>query len=173
MILQKCVALLCESEDRINKYNSTLSQIISLMHKALNYQYFEVWHHLFYLVALLFQITGKTKLRGLIDIVKFLGELRDFYNFVYVEYAVGAAIRAMGPQVVLSILPLRIVDGAINLKQGWLIPLLEDCVTGGTISFFKNVLLPIALIYEEKSKAGLEGKMYEFLILADLAKHMQ
>ncbi|KAM0736189.1 RRP12-like protein [Formica fusca] len=166
-ILQECVAPLCESEERIDRYSSILSQIISLMHKALSYQYFEAWHHLFHLVALLFQITGKTKLQGLIDIVRSLGELRDSYNFAYnsdVEYAVGAAIRAMGPQVVLSILPLQIDGGAINLKRSWLIPLLKNCVTGGSISFFKDVLLPIVLICEEKSKAGLEGKTYEFLI---------
>ncbi|KAL6431993.1 hypothetical protein ACFW04_007436 [Cataglyphis niger] len=167
IILQECVAPLCESEERIDRYNSTLNQIISLMHKTLSYQYLEAWHHVFHLIALLFQITGKSKLQGLTDIVKSLGELRDSYNFAYssdVEYAVGAAIRAMGPQVVLSILSLQIDGGEINLKRGWLIPLLKDCVTGGTISFFKDILLPIALTCEEKSKAGMEGKTYEFLI---------
>ncbi|KMQ96335.1 rrp12-like protein [Lasius niger] len=166
-LLQECVTPLCESVERVNRYSSTLSQIISIMHKALSYQYLEAWHHIFHLVALLFQITGKSKLQGLGDIVRSLGELRDSYNFAYssdVEYAVGAAIRAMGPQVVLSILPLRLDDGTINLKRGWLIPLLKDCVTGGTISFFKDVLLPIALTCEEKSKTGIEGKTYEFLI---------
>lgn len=167
IILQECVAPLYVSAERIDRYTSTLSQIISLMHKALSYQYLEAWHHVFHLVASLFQITGKSKLRGLTDIVRSLGELRDSYNFAYssdVEYAVGAAVRAMGPQIVLSILPLQVDGGAINLKRGWLIPLLKDCVTGGTISFFKDVLLPIALICEEKSKAGMEGKTYEFLI---------
>lgn len=167
VILQECVTRLCESEERINRYSSTLSQIILIMHKALSYQYLEAWQHVFYLVALLFQITGKSKLQGLKDIIKSLGELRDSYNFVYnsdVEYAIGAAIKAMGPQVVLDILPLRTDDDAINLKRGWLIPLLKDCVTGGTISFFKDVLLPIALTCEEKSKAGVEGKTYEFLV---------
>ncbi|GAB1867081.1 RRP12-like protein [Camponotus japonicus] len=166
-ILEDCVAPLCENEERINKYSSTLTQIISIMHKTLSYQYLEAWRHIFHLIALLFQVIGKSKLQGLMDIIRSLGELRDSYNFAYnsdVEYAVGAAIRAMGPQIVLNILPLRIDDDTINLKRGWLIPLLKDCVTGGTISFFKNVLLPIALICEEKSKTGIEGKTYEFLI---------
>lgn len=166
-ILQDCVAPLCENEERINKYSSTLTQIISIMHKTLSYQYLEAWHHIFHLIALLFQITGKSKFQGLTDIIRSLGELRDSYNFAYnsdVEYAVGAAIRAMGPHVVLNILPLQIDDNTINLKRGWLIPLLKDCVTDGTISFFKDVLLPIALTCEEKSKIGIGGKTYEFLI---------
>ncbi|XP_029179046.1 RRP12-like protein [Nylanderia fulva] len=166
VILQECVAPLCESKERIDKYSSTLSQIISIMHKTLSYQYLEAWQHVFHLVALLFQITGKSNLQGLKDIIKSLGELRDSYNFAYnsdVEYAIGAAIKAMGPQVVLDILPLRADDGTINLKRGWLIPLLKDCITGSTISFFKDVLLPIALTCEEKSK-GIEGKTYEFLV---------
>lgn len=108
------------------------------MYKALNYQYHEAYH-VSYLVALLFQITGKTKLGGLKEILRSLGELRDSYNFVYVEHAIGAAIEAMGPQVVSNILSLRI-DGAINLKRSWLIPLLKECVTGDIISFFKDDL---------------------------------
>lgn len=167
IILQECVAPLCESEERITKYSSTLNQVICLMHKALSYQYLEAWPQIFHLVALLFKNIGKTKLQGLADIVLSLGQMRDSYNFAYnsnVEYAIGAAIKTMGPQVVLSILPLRNDDDTINLKRSWLIPLLKDCVTSGTISFFKDVLLPIALICEKKSKEDVEGKTYEFLI---------
>jgi len=170
IILQDCVVFLCENEERIEKYNITLSKIISIMHKALSYQYLNAWQHIFHLIAILFQITNKPKIymhSDLTDIVKSLGELRDSRNFAYnshVEYAIGAAIRAMGPEIVLNILPLRIDDDTINLKRGWMIPLLKDCITGSSISFFKDTLLPIAMICEKKMKEPINGKTYEFLV---------
>lgn len=165
MILQDCVAPLCENKERIRKYNSTLRQIISLMHKALSYRYLEAWHYVFHLVALLFQVTGKSELPELVDVVRSLGELRDSHNFACnsdVEYAIGAAIRVMGPRVVLNVLPLQVNSETINLQRGWLIPLLKDCITRGSISFFIDVLLPIARLCEKKTK-GFADKTYEFL----------
>lgn len=167
-VLQECMSPLCEDDQRIREYESTLRQIVSIIHKALSYQYLEAWHHVLHLIALLFQITGKSKLRELLDIVCSLGELRDSYNFTHnsdVEYAIGAAIRAMGPRVVLEVLPLQVGGDAVNLKRGWLIPLLKDCITCGTISFFTDVLLPIVQACEQKAKEeSISGKTYEFLV---------
>ncbi|EFN82732.1 RRP12-like protein [Harpegnathos saltator] len=167
-ILQECVAPLCENEERIREYESTLHQIISQMHKTLSYQYLEAWYHVLHLIALLFQITGRSKLQGLLNIMQSLGELRDSYNFTHnsdVEYAIGAAIRMMGPDVVLKVLPLQVDSSTINLKRGWLIPLLKDCITCGSISFFTDVLLPIVQICEQKvKKEPINGKTYEFLV---------
>jgi len=170
IILQECVVVLCENEEQIEKYNISLNKIISMMQKALSYQYLNAWQHIFHLIAILFQITNKPKIcmhPGLMDIIKSLGELRDSHNFAHnshIEYAIGAAIRAMGPKIVLNILPLRINDDTINLKRGWMIPLLKDCITSSSISFFKDVLLPIAMMCEEKMKEPINGKTYEFLV---------
>lgn len=167
-ILQECVAPLCENEERIGKYEPILRHIIEIMHKTLSYQYLGAWRHVLHLTAVLFQVTDKLKLQELANVVKTLGNLRDFHDFAYnrdAEYAVGAAIRAMGPQVVLNILPLRIDENTINLRRSWMIPLLKDCMTGGTIAFFKDVLLPIALQCEEKAKGSpADRKTYECLI---------
>jgi len=168
IILQECIAPLCENEERINKYESILRHMVEIMHKTLSYQYLGAWRHIFHLTAVLFQVTSKLKLQEIADVVKTLGNLRDFHDFAYnrdAEYAIGAAIRAMGPRIVLDILPLRIDENTINLRRSWLIPLLKDCITAGTISLFKDVLLPIALWCEEKVKvSSADGKMYECLI---------
>lgn len=40
-----------------------------------------------------------------------LAELRDSYKFSYnaeIEFAVGAAVKSLGPQVVLSAIPLQV-----------------------------------------------------------------
>ncbi|KYN06248.1 PREDICTED: RRP12-like protein [Cyphomyrmex costatus] len=168
IILQECVAPLCENEERIGKYEPILRHVVEIMHKTLSYQYIGAWRHVLHLIAVLFQVTGKLQFQELVNVVKSLGNLRDSHDFVHnrdTEYAIGAAIRAMGPRVILDILPLRIDENTIDLKRSWMIPLLKDCITGGTIAFFKDVLLPIALRCEEKAKGSLaDGKTYECLV---------
>lgn len=47
----------------------------------------------------------------LVGLLKPLAELRDSYKFSYnneLEYAIGAAIRSMGPEVVLGVISLKV-----------------------------------------------------------------
>lgn len=63
------------------------------------------------------QITRQTKNPQLLDILKTLAELRESYNFACnagVEYAVGAAIKALGPRIVLQTLPLQVSYNRFN-----------------------------------------------------------
>lgn len=104
-----------------------------MIHQALGYQYLEAWYHILHLIALLFQVisifcflpfcqcctiqrslilqvTGKARSPQLIEILKSLAELRDSYNFASkndAEYAIGAAIRVLGPETVLNLIPLK------------------------------------------------------------------
>lgn len=167
-ILQECVAPLCENEELHGKYEPILRNVVEMMHKMLSYRYLGAWRHVFHLIAVVFQVVGRLKFEELANVVKTLGNLRDFHDFAYTrdaEYAIGAAIRAMGPRVVLNILPLRTDENTISLRRSWMIPLLKDCITSGTIAFFKDVLLPIALQCEEKTKGSFaDGKTYECLV---------
>ncbi|XP_014485127.1 PREDICTED: RRP12-like protein isoform X2 [Dinoponera quadriceps] len=165
-MLQECVAPLCEDETR--GYDSTLRQVVATMRKALSYQYLGAWHHVLHLVAVLFRTVGERKPPGLVEIVRSLGELRDSHNFAHnsdAEYAIGAAIRAMGPRAVLEVLPLHVHGDAVDLRRGWLIPLMKDCITGGSISFFTECLLPVAQLCEQKARREpVNSKTYEFLV---------
>lgn len=167
ILLQDCIGKMCEDESVTAKYESTINQIISLMHKALSYQYLEAWYHILHLIALLFQITGKSKSPHLVNILKTLADLRDSYNFASkndAEYAIGAAIKVLGPEEVLNIIPLKLSADMINLKRTWLLPLLKDCVVKGSLTFFTNTLLPVAVLCEKKSKEPIGGKTYELLV---------
>lgn len=47
----------------------------------------------------------------LLGLLQPLAELRDSYKFIYnteLEYAVGAAVRSMGPDVVLGVISLKV-----------------------------------------------------------------
>ncbi|XP_026668407.1 RRP12-like protein isoform X2 [Ceratina calcarata] len=166
ILLQDCIGKMCEDES-ITKYKTTIDQTTCTMHKALSYQYLEAWYHILHLIAVLFQVTGKSKSPHLVNILRTLADLRDSYNFASkndAEYAIGAAIRVLGPEEVLNIIPLKISEDMINLKRTWLLPLLKDCVVKGSLTFFSETLLPIAELCEKKSKEPIGGKTYEFLV---------
>ncbi|TGZ37069.1 RRP12-like protein [Temnothorax longispinosus] len=186
-ILRDGVARLCEDEERVGRYEPILRRVVETLREALSYRYLGAWRHVLHLTAVLFEVAGKLaaragRLEQLGNLVETLGTLRDFHAFAYnreAEYAIGAAIRAMGPRLVLNILPLRTDENQppapcqqINLRRAsWMIPLLKDCVTtaGGTIALFKDVLLPIARHCEEKanetsSASTADGKTYECLV---------
>lgn len=60
---------------------------------------------------LISQIIGPICQAELVDILKALAELRDSYKFTYnaeIEFAVGAAVRSLGPHIVLSAIPLQV-----------------------------------------------------------------
>ncbi|XP_077282524.1 RRP12-like protein [Temnothorax americanus] len=186
-ILRDGVARLCEDEERVGIYEPILRRVVETLREALSSRYLGAWRHVFHLTAVLFQVAGKLaaragRLEQLGNLVETLGALRDFHDFAYnreAEYAIGAAIRAMGPRHVLNLLPLRTDEDPrapcrqINLRRAsWMIPLLKDCVTtaGGTIALFKDVLLPIARHCEEKANetssgaSTADGKTYECLV---------
>ncbi|XP_078033343.1 RRP12-like protein [Augochlora pura] len=168
LLLQDCVGKMCETPELTKKYSTVIDQVIVVMLKALNLQYLEAWYYILNLTALLFQITGKSRCPKLIDILKCLADLRDCYNFASkndAEYAIGAAIRSLGPETVLNVIPLKTTNNDINLKRTWLLPLLKDCITECSLNFFINTLLPMTEICETKSAAQVGGKSYEFLLV--------
>ncbi|KAG6795184.1 RRP12-like protein [Apis mellifera caucasica] len=167
LLLQDCIGKMCENEETVKNFKDTIDQIIFMMYNALGYQYLEAWYHILHLIALLFQIVGKPKSKQLMDILKRLADLRDSYNFASkndAEYAIGAAIRTLGPEAVLNLIPLKASDNVINLKRTWLLPLLKDCVIGGSLTFFTETLLPLVSFCEKKAIEPIGGKTYEFLI---------
>ncbi|XP_043521019.1 LOW QUALITY PROTEIN: RRP12-like protein [Frieseomelitta varia] len=167
ILLQECVGKLCETEQTIKTYKDAIGQITLIMREALHYRYLEAWYYIFHLIALLFEIIGKTKNPQLIEIIKSLAVLRDSYNFTSkndAEHAIGAAIKVLGPETILNIIPLKTSNNTINLKRSWLLPLLKNCVLGGSLTFFMQTLLPIATLCEKKSLEPVGGKTYEFLV---------
>ncbi|KAI4479190.1 hypothetical protein M0804_011329 [Polistes exclamans] len=170
VLIQDCITPLCKDEENAKKYKTILDQIICMMHGSVKNQYLDTsipFDCILHSIELLFQITGKTKNLHLLDILKTLGKLCDSYNFTHTsaaENAIGAAIKTLGPRVVLEILPLQTAEGALNLERSWLLPLLKDSITCGSLSFFTEVLLPLAVICNAKSKEPVGGKTYELLV---------
>lgn len=62
------------------------------------------------------QVAGRNCGELLMNCIKSLSEIRDSYKFSYnneLEHAIGAALRSMGPEKVLSVIKLQVL---INFK---------------------------------------------------------
>lgn len=171
-LLQVCVAPLCATEELAKKYNATLCKIFQLVQSGMKFRYNGAWHHVLHLQAVLFQVAGETCKDELSQILVDLADLRDSHKFTYnaeVEYAVGAAVKSMGPEMVLKKIPLRGNEEIIDLKRSWLLPVLKDCTSQASLAYFIESLLPLATMCEKKcaelkaKKDGIGAHSYELL----------
>ncbi|XP_011315321.1 RRP12-like protein [Fopius arisanus] len=153
-LIQVCVAMMCENEAVAENYKAPLGKIIQLVQGGLKYQFNSAWHHVLHLLAVVFQTAGGCCHKELSPVLVELAELRDSYKFTYnseVEYAVGAAVRAMGPELVLAKIPLQTGPEGIDLRRSWLLPVLKECVSGSSLGYFVSYMLPLAIMCERKS----------------------
>lgn len=78
-------------------------------------------------------------------------ESHNFHNEKEAEYATGCAIKSLGPEFVLKIIPLR--DGVnINLDRSWLLPVLKEKITNSNLKFFATEILEMATFCRKKCR---------------------
>ncbi|XP_033220095.1 RRP12-like protein [Belonocnema kinseyi] len=154
-VLQECLQPMCENEQIAKRYKVTLTKTIHLIQEGMSYQYNGAWYHVLHLLSILFQIIGLNCKQELVEILSALADLRDSHKFIYnkeIEFAVGAAVKSMGPEIVLKTIPLQ------GVNRSWLLPVLKDCISHASLAFFIKSILPLAIQCEEKSKALKESK---------------
>ena len=138
---------------------------------AVRYQ--TAWMEVFTALAALFDAL---KWRGdpyLLPILKAVGDLRGSESFQGNKEAdelLGHAIRSLGPEVLLSVLPLNLNKPRAG-QQGrvWLLPLLRDHVSNTNLAHFKSEFLRLSEVLQERiSKAQtqktMEIKIFETVI---------
>ena len=92
-------------------------------------------------------------------------------NFLQ-DYVIGKAIRVMGPDVVLSHVPLGITgnEQSYEFPRSWLLPVLRENVQKTKLGYFKSYFLPIATnCHLRAERAKIENdkilqKTYEVIV---------
>ena len=67
---------------------------------------------------------------------------------------VGRAIRRMGPEAVLSYVPLQITgrsDESLEFPRSWLLPIMRENIQSTQLAFFKTYFLPLAAACKARS----------------------
>ncbi|CAO1622014.1 unnamed protein product [Sympodiomycopsis kandeliae] len=112
----------------------------------------------------------------LMPLVKTVADMRQTPKFLLKEQAdlvLAAATEVCGPEAVLDMLPLNLLNEEGPTKEGraWLLPLMRGKITNAKLSHFVSHIVPLSeKLFNARAEAessqgrGVEAKMYEALI---------
>ncbi|KFQ19444.1 RRP12-like, partial [Mesitornis unicolor] len=151
-----------------------LCKMFRSVEEGLTYRFHAVWDEVLRVLEVFFESCGKQCHPIMRKCLRSLCDLRLSPHFPYtaeVDQAVGAAVSAMGPEVLLEAVPLEI-DGkeeTLDFPRSWLLPVLRDYVQGARLGFFTSYFLPLtaalksrALEFTQAGKSR-EAKIYDTL----------
>lgn len=135
--------------DVLPRYQQDINKIVCILKGLFSYEYHPAWSHVLHLIAAVFKACGDTCSNILLPCLKLLVDLRDSEQFTFInelENAIGVAVKSMGPEVIIKIVPLQIDpnDKKGEFKRSWLLPVLKDNIKGSTLKIFIEHFLPLA-----------------------------
>ncbi|KAM8806123.1 RRP12-like protein [Eudromia elegans] len=153
---------------------SHLCKMFRAVEEGLTYRFHAAWADVLQVLEIFFESCGKQCHPIMKKCLQSLCDLRLSPHFPYtaeLDQAVGAAVGAMGPEVLLQAVPLEI-DGqeeTLDFPRSWLLPVLRDYVQDTRLGFFTSYFLPLAATLRSRAmefaQAGksLESKIYDTL----------
>ncbi|KAJ1724629.1 pre-rRNA processing protein [Coemansia erecta] len=124
-------------------------RIIKSLTQGLSYRYRESWTLVLLLVAAMFQRLGRHSHPSMDALMTEIANMRmepEFELKNEADAVLGAAVRAMGPEAFLSVLPLNLnADQNKNeVGRAWLLPLMKGHVRNAPLQYFVERMLPLA-----------------------------
>ncbi|KAJ2335253.1 pre-rRNA processing protein, partial [Coemansia sp. RSA 2681] len=126
-----------------------VGQLIKTLASGLSYRYRESWALVFLLIAALFQRLNKFAHPSMDGVLTEVANMRMETEFELKNEAdavLGAAVRAIGPQAFLEVLPLNL-GGELRKDQvgrAWLLPLMKSHIRNAPLRYFVSTMLPLA-----------------------------
>ncbi|CAH0713508.1 unnamed protein product, partial [Brenthis ino] len=159
-VLIDCVKPAIESDESLLKHKSHIDAIFKSIGTGLDNPFNQAIKHVILTIAVCFEIANEKIEYAIAPLLKKLNERRESHNFhneIEAEHATGCAIKSLGPEFVLKIIPLR--DGNnINLDRSWLIPVMKEKITNSNLKFFATEILEMATFCRKKSRELAEEK---------------
>ena len=111
------------------------------------------------------------------DVIRTIGELRGNDSFTGKKEAdeiIGKAIRAIGPESVLRILPLNLAKPKAGQPgRAWMLPILRDYVSNTNLQHFKTEFVPLSeLMFQRVLDNGEAEKTMEIKIFETLVQQI-
>ncbi|KAJ2413786.1 pre-rRNA processing protein [Coemansia sp. RSA 2530] len=136
-----------------------IGQVIKALASGLSYRYRESWALVFLLIAALFQRLSKFAHPSMDGILTEVANMRMESEFELKNEAdavLGAAVRAIGPQAFLEVLPLNLGGEPRKDQVGraWLLPLMKSHIRNAPLKFFVDTMLPLA------DSLSAQGKLF-------------
>ncbi|KAJ1736217.1 pre-rRNA processing protein [Coemansia biformis] len=155
-----------------------MQQLIKTLATGLSYRYRESWALVFLLIAALFQRLGRHAHPSMDAIAIEVANMRMEPEFRFKDEAdavLGAAIRAVGPQAFLEIVPLNIDVGQRQGETGraWLLPLMKSHIRNAPLGYFVTEMLPLADgLAAQSQKSAAKGREVESKVFDALSQQV-
>ncbi|XP_073947995.1 RRP12-like protein [Choristoneura fumiferana] len=159
-ILQDCVKPAVESHSYA-KYKSHVESIMKTIGTGLDNPFNQAIKHVIMTIAVCFEIGNENVVYILGPLLKKLNERRESHNFHNdreVEHATGCAIKCLGPEFVLTHIPLRDNPETINLERSWLLPVLKEKITHSNLRYFATEILEMATFCRRRARECTQEK---------------
>jgi ribosomal RNA-processing protein 12 len=128
--------------------DKVLERIAATLRELLSVKYQAAWMEVFNVLAAAFEVL-KWRSHPLLDgLLRSIGDLRSndaFAGKKEADTVLSAALRAMGPDKVLSILPLNLSKPVAGQPgRAWLLPIMRDSVSNTRLAHFRSELVPLS-----------------------------
>lgn len=155
----------------------TLEKLSVILLDLLSVRYQAAWMEVFRVVGAMLDALKWRSDPLLSKAVGTIGELRSSDAFAGKQQAdevLAKAIRAMGPEAVLRILPLNLLKPAPGKPgRAWLLPILRDSVANTNLAHFKTELLPLSeALYQRVLDHGGKQKTVELKAFETLVQQI-
>lgn len=92
-----------------------------------------------------------------------MNENEDLPNMKHLQLCIGAAVVAMGPKRLLSLIPISLDKGNLTCSNTWLIPILKKFVIGASLQFFIEHIAPLARSLQKAYDKAKKKKLLQNL----------
>jgi ribosomal RNA-processing protein 12 len=150
--------------------DDTITIISELLSELLNVRYGQATREILEVLGAAFAKFRTRSNPDLLTPLGIVGEWRTSEEFEFkaeAEAVVAAAITEVGPETVLGVLPLNLLDSK-KPGRAWLLPLLRDNVRFARLGFFIEELVPLVAEFEKRieslEKNSVTSKIFQTIV---------
>ncbi|KAK4248672.1 NUC173 domain-containing protein [Corynascus novoguineensis] len=154
-----------------------IQQLVNTAEGLLSVKYQAAWLETFNVIGAMFDALRWRAAPYLLAITKSIGEMRGNDAFTGKQEAdevLGKAIRAMGPEAVLGVLPLNLAKPAKGQPgRAWMLPILRDYTSNTNLAHFKSEFVPLsAAMFQRVLDHGSAAKTMEVKIFETVVQQI-
>ncbi|KAI2632028.1 NUC173-domain-containing protein [Hypoxylon sp. NC1633] len=151
-----------------------LEKVSKIAESLLSVKYQAAWMETFNVLGAIFDALRWRANPMMLNVVRTVGELRGNDSFMGKKEAdevLGKAIQAMGPEAVLSVLPLNLAKPVKGQSgRAWMLPILRDHTASTDLRHFKTEFIPLSevmfhrVLGNGEADKTMEIKIYETIL---------
>lgn len=78
------------------------------------------------------------------------------------QRCIGSVVIAMGPEKILSVVPISLHPDDLSCSNVWLVPILRDYVVGSSLEYYMDYIVPLAKSFKRASCGGMSSFQMTF-----------